>query len=364
MRGRGLVWPLLAYGALAAIAVARRGGGGASREAGSVQREQRPASPRRLDDRQRRNGRVASEKAERRGQRKPGRRADAPWRIPWAGWKDILRRVYSGISENRLLAVAAGVVFYAILALFPALAAFVSLYGLFADTQTIDSTLSILSGVLPGGAMQILHEELQRLLNKGSSLGFGFAIGLILALWSANSGVMAVIDALNVAYDEKETRNYLRLYLLSFAFTLGAIAALMLGLGAVVVAPILLNYLGLGGVASTLVSVFRWPALVLIMIVGLAVLYRYAPNRREPRWVWLSVGSVFASLVWLIASVLFSWYIGNFGTYNVTYGSLGAAVGMMVWMWISMIVVLVGAQLNAEIERQTGRDMTSGATSK
>jgi len=284
----------------------------------------------------------------------------APWRILWAGWKDIFWRAFAKISENRLLAVAAGVVFYAILALFPALAAFVSLYGLFLSPSTISSTLSSLSGVLPGGAMQILHEELQRLASNAAGLSLGFAFGVVVALWSANSGMLAVIDALNVAYHEKETRGFVRLYLLSFAFTLGAIAGLMLGIAAVVAAPIVLNYVGLGGMADALIGGLRWPAIVAIVIVGLAVLYRYAPNRREPHWVWLSVGSIFASVAWLAASVLFSWYIANFGTYNVTYGSLGAAVGMMMWMWISMIVVLVGAELNAEIERHSARDSSVG----
>ena len=349
---------LLAYGALGAIAVARTAGRG-FQERRYASREPAPAA--RVDENERPSaGRRSGDQEAQARQRGRGRRASAPWQIPWAGWKDVFWRVAAKISENRLLAVAAGVVFYAILALFPALAAFVSLYGLFANASTIDSTLSMLSGVLPGGAMQILHEQLQRLASNGSSLSLGFAFGLLIALWSANSGMLAVIDALNVAYDEKETRGFVRLYLLSFAFTLGAIAALMLGIGAVVVAPIMLNYVGLGGVANTLVSALRWPALVAIMIIGLAVLYRDAPNRREPRWAWLSVGSVFASVVWLAASALFSWYIANFGTYNATYGSLGAAVGMMMWMWISMIVILVGAELNAEIEHQTARDSTVG----
>jgi membrane protein len=277
------------------------------------------------------------------------------------GWKNILWRVYAKINDNRLLAVAAGVVFYGILALFPAMAALVSLYGLFADAKTIDSSLSTLSGILPGGAMDIVHEELRRLTaNKASGLSLGFVFGLLVALWSANSGMKAVIDALNVANDEKEKRSFIRLNLVSLAFTLGGMIALMLGFSAVVVAPIVLNTMGLGGITGALIAILRWPALVALVIVGLAILYRYAPSRREPRWAWLSVGSVFAAVVWLVASVLFSWYIASFGTYNVTYGSLGAAIGMMMWMWISMIVVLVGAELNAEIEHQTVRDSTEG----
>lgn len=356
MPGRGLVWPLLAYGVIGAIAAARPGGrlggGGATPNDGSAER---------LEHLRRGDGRGANKKAERHHQSAHGRRADAPWQIPLRGWKDILWRVYAKINNDRLFAVAAGVVFYAILALFPALAALVSLYGLFADAHTIESTLSLLSGVLPGGAMDILHEELRRLTaNGGSGLSLGFVFGLLIALWSANSGTKAVIDALNVAYEEKEERSFIRLNLVSLAFTLGGIAALMVAVSAVVIVPIVLNSVGLGSVANALIAILRWPALVLFIIAGLAVLYRYAPNRREPRWVWLSVGSAFAAIVWLVASLLFSWYIANFGNYNVTYGSLGAAIGMMVWMWISMIVVLIGAELNAEIEHQTARDSTVG----
>ena len=289
-----------------------------------------------------------------------GRHATAPWEIPWRGWKDILWRTYGKINDNRLLAVAAGVVFYSLLALFPAISAFVSLFGLFANPSTINSSLSSLNGVLPGGAVQIVHEELMRLTaNKGASLSAGFVVSLLFALWSADAGMRSIIDALNVAYDEKEKRSFVRLVLVSLLYTLIAMAGLMLMIGAVVVAPIVLNTLGLGGVAGTLIAIARWPVALILVILGLAAAYHYLPCRREPRWQWISVGSVAAAVAWFVSSFLFSWYIANFGNYNVTYGSLGAAVGMMMWMWISMLVVLIGAQLNAEIEHQTVRDLTT-----
>jgi membrane protein len=289
-----------------------------------------------------------------------GRHATAPWEIPWRGWKDILWRTYNRINDNRLLAVAAGVVFYSLLALFPAISAFVSLFGLFANPSTIDSSLSSLTGVLPGGAVQIVHQELMRLTaNEGANLSLGFVVSLLFALWSADAGMRSIIDALNVAYDEKEKRSFVRLVLVSLLYTLIAMAGLMLAIGAVVVAPIVLNTLGLGGVAGTLIAVARWPVVLILVIIGLAAAYHYLPCRREPRWQWISVGSVTAAVAWFLSSLLFSWYIANFGNYNVTYGSLGAAVGMMMWMWISMLVVLIGAQLNAEIEHQTARDSTT-----
>jgi membrane protein len=286
-----------------------------------------------------------------------GRRAAAPWEIPWRGWEDILWRTYEGINDNRLLAVAAGVVFYSLLSLFPAIAAFVSLYGLFADAGAIDAHVSTLAGVLPGGALDVLHEELRRLTaNKASSLSIGFVVSLLFALWSAKAGMKSFIDALNVAYGEKEKRSFIRLSLVSLLYTLIAIASLMLAVGVVVIAPIVLGSTGLGGIAGALIAVLRWPVVLALVIVGLAAAYRYLPCRREPRWQWLSVGRVAAAVAWLVSSLLFSWYIANFGHYNATYGSLGAAVGMMMWMWISMVVILVGAQLNAEIEHQTARD--------
>jgi membrane protein len=290
-----------------------------------------------------------------------GRQATSPWQIPWLGWKDILWRAYKKMNDDRLLAVAGGVVFYALLAIFPAVTAFVSSYGLVADASTIDQHLSLAAGILPSGAVDILHEQLTRLTsNRTSALSFGFVFGLLFALWSANSGTKAVIDGLNVAYEETEKRSFIRLNLVSLIFTLGAFLTLTLAVGAVVVLPIMLKYIGLGAFADALVRILRWPALLAFVILGLAILYRYGPSRREARWAWLSVGSVAAAFGWLVASALFSWYLANFGTYNATYGSLGAAVGMMMWMWISMIVILLGAQLNAEIEHQTAKDSTVG----
>ena len=288
-----------------------------------------------------------------------GRQADAPWQIPWLGWKDILWRTYQQIGEDRLLAVAAGVVFYGLLALFPALTAFVSLYGMFANPATLNDHLAMAAGILPGDAVDIIREQVGRLASKGNAkLNFGFIFGLGIALWSANAGMKAIIDALNVAYEEKEKRGFIKLNLVSLAFTLSAIASLMLALGAVVLLPLLLASLGFGSVTDALLQYGRWPVLCALVIVGLALIYRYGPSRREPRWQWLSVGSGFAAIAWLVSSVLLSWYLGNFAHYDATYGSLGAAIGMMIWMWISAIVILFGGQLNSEIERQTARNTT------
>jgi len=260
------------------------------------------------------------------------------------------------MNDNRLLAVAAGVVFYGLLALFPALTAFVSLYGLVADPSSIQERLSLLSGVLPQGALDIVNEQLTRLTaHRTSALSVGFIGGLLLALWSANAGSKAIMDGLNVAYGETEKRGFLRLNLVALAFTLGALLAVMLALCIVVGAPLVLAHFGLGGAVDALIRIMRWPALLALVVLGLTVLYRYGPSLKDPQWTWLFPGNVIAAIGWLAASALFSWYIANFGTYDATYGSLGAAIGMMMWMWISMIVVLLGAELNAEIEREMKR---------
>jgi membrane protein len=288
-----------------------------------------------------------------------GRHAGTPWQIPLGGWKDILWRTYEQIGEDRLLAVAAGVVFYGLLAVFPAITALVSLYGLFASPSAIGEHLSIAAGILPQGAMDILSEQITRLTTGGrAKLSFGFLFGLAVALWSANAGMKAIMDALNVVYEEKEKRSFFKLNLVSLSFTLAAIGTLLVALTAVVVLPVALNFIGLQSVTDLLLRLVRWPVLLIVIVLGLAVLYRYGPSRREPRWQWISVGSLFAAIAWVVSSVLLSWYLASFANYNATYGSLGAGVGMMMWMWVSSIVVLLGAELNSEIEHQTVRDST------
>jgi YihY family inner membrane protein len=226
-------------------------------------------------------------------------------------WKDILWRTYQQIGEDRLLAVAAGVVFYALLALFPAITALVSLYGLFANASAMNDHLAGLGGILPTNAVDIVHEQIARLTAKsGTKLGFGFIIGLGVALWSANAGMKAIMDALNVVYEEKEKRGFIKLNLVSLAFTLAAIASLLVALGAVVVLPVLLNHLGLSSVTDAIFRFVRWPILIAIVIIGLALIYRFGPSRRQPRWQWVSVGSIFAAIAWLVSSALLSWY-GN-----------------------------------------------------
>ncbi len=296
------------------------------------------------------------------GQPGRGREAEAPSEIPARGWRDIAWRSFEEMNEHRLLAVAGGVTFYGLLALFPAIAAIVAIYGLFADIGTINDHLAVLSGFLPSGAIDVIGEQVKRIASKGNTtLGFAFFLGLGLSLWSANSGMKAMFDALNVAYGEEEKRSFVALNLRTLGFTLGAIAFLLLALGAIVVIPAILQLLGLGRFLGWLLWAARWPALLGLIIVGIAILYRYGPSRENAQWRWITPGSILAAVAWMAFSMLFSWYVANFGKYNETYGSLGAAIGFMTWMWLSVTIILIGAELNAEIEHQTAKDTTTGS---
>jgi membrane protein len=185
-------------------------------------------------------------------------------------------------------------------------------------------------------------------------------VGFLVALWSANSGVAALFDALNVVYGEKEKRSLLRFYATTFLLTLGMVGVVILAIGAVVVAPVVFTFMGFVTPAGRLLSVLRWPALFVIVFAWLAVIYRYGPSRQDAKWRWVTWGSAMAAVLWLAASMLFSWYVANFDSYNKTYGSLGAGVGFMMWIWLSVVIVLLGAALNAEMEYQTAKDSTEG----
>jgi membrane protein len=290
-----------------------------------------------------------------------GREADHPGEIPARGWKDILWRIYEGISEDRILAISGGVVFFVLLAIFPGIAGLIALYGLFADPGTIAQHIDTLAGVVPGGGIDIIREQVERLTAQPPQrLGIAMAVSLGIALWSANGGVKAIFDALNVVYHENEKRSFIGLNALSLTFTLGGILFVIVAISMITILPAALAYVGLSRTTELLLRLGRWPVMLLVVSLAIALIYRFGPSRDEPQWRWITPGSIFATIAWLIVSLLFSWYAENFGSYNATYGSLGAVIGFMTWMWISTIVVLVGAKLNAETEHQTARDTTEG----
>jgi membrane protein len=290
-----------------------------------------------------------------------GRQATSPAGIPARGWKDILWRVYGNIGEHRILALAAGMTYYSLLAIFPAIAALVAIYGFFSDPGSIAKHLDDVSGFIPGGAVDVAREQLTRVATKGDrTLGFTFAIGLAISLWSANAAMKSLFDTLNIVYGEEEKRGLVKLNAISLGFTVGGIAFVLAALSAVVVIPVVLQYVGLSNATDLLVRIGRWPALFVALALALACIYRFGPSREAPRWTWITWGSAAATILWLAASAIFSFYAANFGTFNATYGSLGAVIGFMTWLWISAIVILLGAELNAEMEHQTARDTTTG----
>ncbi len=261
-----------------------------------------------------------------------------------------------------MVALAAGITFYTLLAIFPAIAALVAIYGLFADPATLTAHLDQLSGLLPAGAIDVIRDQLTRVASqRGSVLGLTFLVGLAVSLWSANAAIKSIFDTLNIVYSEREKRSFVRLNAISLTFTAASIAFVLIAIGGMIALPPALKYLGLSDLTELLVRVCRWPALFAVVTLGLAFVYRYGASREKPKWRWISWGSAFAALGWLVVSILFSWYAQNFGSFNKTYGSLGAVIGFMMWIWLSAIVILIGAELDADMEHQTVRDTTTGS---
>ena len=290
-----------------------------------------------------------------------GREAETPEQIPPLGWKDILWRVLGSISTNRILSTSGSVAFFALLGVFPGIGAIVSLYGLVADASTISKHLSLLSGFLPGGVLQLIGDQIIYISRQGSdTLGAAFIVGLLIVFVSANSGMAALFDALNVVYDEREKRTLARFYATTFLFTLAGIGFVIIAITGIVVLPLMLKFVGLATRTEWLLAILRWPVLFVTIAGSLACIYRYGPSRNDARWSWVLWGSIIGAFIWMGTSMLFSWYVVTFDSYNRIYGSLGAVAGFMVWLWISAVIVLLGGELNAEMEHQTARDTTEG----
>jgi membrane protein len=290
-----------------------------------------------------------------------GRDAERPGEIPPRGWFAILKRVKAEVKEDNVTLLAAGVAFYGMLAIFPAIIAVVTVYGMVADPAQVESQVSEFAKGLPSGADQLITEQLTNVVNAGQqALSIGLAISLLAVLWSASGGVQGLVKSLNLVYDERETRGFVKLRGLSLLLTLGAIVVVVVALALIAVFPGVVDDLGLGQAGELAASIVRWVVLALVVLTALAVLYRYAPDRANPRWRWVSWGAVVALVVWLLGSVGFSWYVDSFGKYNQTYGALAAVIVLLLWLFLSSFAVLLGAELDAEIERQTARDTTTG----
>lgn len=291
-----------------------------------------------------------------------GRLATNPYLIPLKGWWQVAQRVLSESSRDNLSVVSAGCAFYALFAVFPALSALIALYGLTADPATVELQFGMLSSVLPPQAYQIVIDQIRRIGETSSqSLGWGLVLSVGIALWSVSNLTQAMFAALNIAYEEPERRSFVRFYLSAFTFAILGIFSGVLMLLAIVYVPILFAYAGYSHTFELVVRIARWPLLALVVLIFLALLYRYGPCRRSAQWRWVTVGSVFATALWLAVSAGFSFYVSHFANYDRTYGSLGAVVVLLIWLYLSFYIVLLGAEVNAELELQTSKDTTHGA---
>lgn len=290
-----------------------------------------------------------------------GRAAEKPQAIPAPGWKDILKRTKDEAKQDNVALLAAGVAFFALLSLVPALVALISVYGLVADPADIDRQVSDALAAAPAEARELVQKQLKSITDSSEGgLGTTAVIGILLALWSASSGMKHLISAINAAYDEDETRGFLKLRGTALLFTVGAIVFVVVAAGVITALPSVLADTSMGDAARITMSILRWPLLGVGLMAGLAALYRYGPDRAEPKWTWTAPGTIVAVVLWLVASIAFSIYTANFGSYGETYGSLGAVVVLMLWLMISAAAVIIGAEINGEAERQTARDSTEG----
>ena len=288
-----------------------------------------------------------------------GRDAEHPLQIPKRGWKDVALRVKDEWGDDNVGLSAAAVAFYSFLALIPALAALVSILGLVAQGQNPTEVIDDLFGALPAEAKELLSEQLETISESSSgSLSFGLVIGVVLSIWSASGAIGQLMTTINIAYDEEETRSWFLRKGLALALTFGAIVFVALAVFVVVGFPVLIENTGLGIGMRRLLGILIWPALAVAFGMALAILYRVSPDRRDAHWKWVSVGSVFAIVAWVLVTLAFRIYVSQFGSYNETYGSLAGVIVALMWLWLSSIIVLLGAEINAELEHQTAVDTT------
>jgi membrane protein len=290
-----------------------------------------------------------------------GRHAIQPSDIPWRGWRQVIRRTYLEIISDRISLIAAGCAFYATLALFPAITMLISIYGLVFDPKTVEPQLQVIQQLLPPAAFSLIAERVHSLVSQGKvTLGFSVFISTMIALWSSSTGTKSMISALNMAYEESERRSFLRFQAIGLTMTLCGILGAIVALVILVFLPVAIEFVGLDAYSKALLRVTSFGLLIAFVMTSLSLLYYFGPSRESARWHWITPGSSVATLLWLAASVIFSLYVGHIASYDTSYGPIGAVVGVMMWFWVSAYAVLLGAELNAELELQTSEDTTTG----
>lgn len=290
-----------------------------------------------------------------------GRYADTPADIPWPGWKAVIRRTAREAISDRVSLVSAGCAFWATLALFPAITMLIFLYGLVFDPATVEPQLQVLARFVPPAAFELISERVHHLVTqRHGSLGIGLVVSTAVALWSSATATKSMLSALNMAYEEHERRSFLRFQFVALAITFCAIVGAALAVATLVFMPAVIGFLGLSGHARLLLRAGSLGVLLLFVLAALSLLYRFGPSRRQARWHWVTPGSILATVLWLLASTLFTLYVTDLANYDATYGPLGAVAATMMWFWVSTYAVLLGAELNSELELQTARDSTEG----
>jgi membrane protein len=293
--------------------------------------------------------------------RLPGVSADKPTGIPWRGWKQIVKRAWAENKADNMPIIAGGVAFFGFLSIFPTLIAMISIYGLVASPDTVSSEVGTLAKNLPHSAADLIATQLKNITsNSSGSLSVGLVVSILTALWSASSGMSNLITAVNIAYDEAETRSFIKLKALSLALTFGGIIFVLITFSLVAVVPAVISALPLGIVGAVLAQVVNWLLLLAVFAGALSILYRVAPDRDAPRFRWVSLGSVVVTVLWALVSLAFAFYVNNFGSYNKTYGAISGVIVLMLWLYLTCYLVLLGAEINAEAEHQTARDTTEG----
>jgi membrane protein len=291
----------------------------------------------------------------------PGIHAEKPSQIPWGGWKQIVKRAWAENKADNMPIIGGGVAFFGFLSIFPGLIALISIYGLVASPETVARQVESLSAQLPDEAAALIGQQLKSIVdNSGGALTVSLVVSILAALWSASGGIGNLITAVNIAYDEVETRNFIKLRATSLALTLGAIAFVLVAFGLLAVVPALISALPLGVVGTVLAQIVRWGLLLAMFAGSLAVIYRVAPDRDAPRLRWVSLGAVVVTVLWAIVSVGFALYVNNFGSYDKTYGAIAGVIVLMLWLYLTCYLVLFGAEINSEAEHQTAHDTTTG----
>jgi membrane protein len=290
-----------------------------------------------------------------------GEEAKWPHQIPISGWIDIGKRVFHEMKADHVQIISAGVAFYFFLAIFPTIVAAISIYRLVLEPSQIENQISNLSLILPEQAFGMITDFLQPILERSKrEIGWGLLISIMISIWSANKGTSALFQGVNIAYDETDSRGIIKKNLLSLLFTLGGLVIGLISLLIVIFFPLLVKDLGLSPQIEAILQWFRWVFLGVILIFNLSMIYKIAPCRTNPRFGWVSWGAVIGSLFWLAGSMLFSWYVANFGSYDDLYGSFAAVAILMLWLFLTAFIILMGAEINSEMEHQTRYDTTVG----